>query len=66
MDGHLLERQYRDYLSGYFDWEERPHAGKWLVFSMLMRFFLGYYYMYNIQHQFVWFFKFLSCIFVIA
>ena len=41
----LLERQYRDYLSGYFDWEERPHAGKWLVFSMLMRFFLGYYYM---------------------
>lgn len=32
VDGHLLERQYRDYLSGYFDWEERPHAGEWLVF----------------------------------
>ena len=32
VDGHLLERQYRDYLSGYFDWEERPHSGEWLVF----------------------------------
>ena len=32
MDGHLLERQYRDHLSGYFDWEDRPHAGEWLVF----------------------------------
>ena len=32
VDGHLLERQYRDYLSGYIDWEERPHAGEWLVF----------------------------------
>ena len=32
VDGHLLERQYRDYLSGYFDWKERPHAGEWLVF----------------------------------
>ena len=32
VDGHLLERQYRDYLSGYFDWEDRPHAGEWLVF----------------------------------
>ena len=32
VDGHLLERQYREHLSGYFDWEERSHADAWLVF----------------------------------
>lgn len=32
MDGHLLERQYREHLSGYFDWEDRIHASEWLVF----------------------------------
>ena len=32
MDGHLLERQYREHLSGYFGWEALPHADGWLVF----------------------------------
>ena len=32
VDGHQLERQYRDFLSGYFLWEELPHADEWLVF----------------------------------
>ena len=32
VDGHLLERQYREHLSGYFSWEALPHADEWLVF----------------------------------
>jgi len=32
IDGHLLERQYREHLSGYLEWEEQDHADKWLVF----------------------------------
>ncbi len=32
VDGHQLERQYRERLSGYLDWEDLPHADKWLVF----------------------------------
>ena len=32
VDGHLLERQYREHLSGYLDWADLPHAGEWLVF----------------------------------
>lgn len=32
VDGHLLERQYREHLGGYFGWEALPHADKWLVF----------------------------------
>lgn len=32
MDGHQLERQYREHLSVYFDWEDRIHASEWLVF----------------------------------
>lgn len=32
VDGHLLERQYRESLSGYFEWEDRDHAAEWLVF----------------------------------
>ena len=31
-DGHQLERQYKEHLSGYEDWEEQEHADKWLVF----------------------------------
>ena len=31
-DGHQLERQYKEHLSGYEDWEEQKHADKWLVF----------------------------------
>lgn len=32
IDGDLLERHYKEYLSGYYDWEDRPHADKYLVF----------------------------------
>ena len=32
VDGHLLERQYREHLGGYFGWEALPHADEWLVF----------------------------------
>ena len=35
VDGHSLERQYREHLSGYYDWKETGegrHAEKWLVF----------------------------------
>lgn len=32
VDGHQLERQYREHLSGYPGWEEADHAGEWLVF----------------------------------
>ncbi len=32
VDGHQLERQYKEHLSGYEDWVGREHADKWLVF----------------------------------
>ena len=32
VDGHQLERQYREHLSGYLGWDALPHADKWLVF----------------------------------
>jgi transposase len=32
IDGDLLERHYKEVLSGYYEWEERPHADKYLVF----------------------------------
>ena len=35
MDGHQLERQYKEHLSDYLDWKEFEvgmHADKWLVF----------------------------------
>ena len=31
VDGELLERQYRNHLSGYLKWESLPHAGDWPV-----------------------------------
>lgn len=32
IDGDQLERHYKEHLSGYYDWEDRPHADKYLVF----------------------------------
>jgi transposase len=32
IDGDLLERHYKEVLSGYYEWEDRPHADKYLVF----------------------------------
>ena len=33
VDGELLERQYRNHLSGYLKGESLPHAGDWLLFE---------------------------------
>lgn len=32
IDGDTLERAYKEHLSGYFQWEEWPHADKYLLF----------------------------------
>lgn len=32
MDGKKLGRQYRDCLSGFKAWEQKPHAKQWLIF----------------------------------
>ena len=32
IDGHLFEKQYKEILSGYRDWEQLSHAEEWLLF----------------------------------
>ena len=32
IDGDTLERAYKDHLSGYNQWEDRPHADRYLIF----------------------------------
>ena len=32
MDGERLERQYKEHLSGYRDWDQLGHAEDWLLF----------------------------------
>ena len=32
MDGERLERQYKEHLSGYRQWEQAGHATEWLLF----------------------------------
>ena len=32
IDGDLLERHYKEHLSGYHEWEDRSHADKYLIF----------------------------------
>ena len=32
MDGERLERQYKEHLSGYRDWDQLGHAEEWLLF----------------------------------
>jgi transposase len=41
LDGDLLERQYRDHLSGYRKWDQRPHAGDWILFPKNMGSYIG-------------------------
>ena len=33
IDGDQFERQYREHLSGYRDWEQKGHAEEWMVFE---------------------------------
>lgn len=32
IDGHQFEKQYKEVLSGYKDWDQLGHAGSWLLF----------------------------------
>lgn len=32
MNGKKLQRQYKDYLSDFKDWDQKKHAGQWLIF----------------------------------
>lgn len=32
IDGDQLERQYKEHLSGYSEWDQKEHAEQWLVF----------------------------------
>ena len=41
MDGELLERQYRNHLSGYPEWEQLPHAEDWLLFEKNIGAYVG-------------------------
>lgn len=41
MDGELLERQYRNHLSGYLKWEPLSHAGDWLLFEKNIGSYVG-------------------------
>jgi transposase len=41
LDGNLLERQYRDHLSGYRSWDQLPHAGDWILFAKNMGSYIG-------------------------
>ena len=33
MNGELLERQYRNHLSGYMSWNQLSHAEEWVLFE---------------------------------
>ncbi|EFB93768.1 hypothetical protein HMPREF0648_1994, partial [Prevotella bivia JCVIHMP010] len=33
INGHTFEKQYKETLSGYRDWEQLSHADKWVLFS---------------------------------
>ena len=41
LDGDLLERQYRDHLSGYRCWNQRIHAEEWILFPKNMGSYIG-------------------------
>lgn len=32
IDGHTFEKQYKESLSGFRDWNQLEHADKWLLF----------------------------------
>jgi transposase len=33
VNGKQLEEQYRDHLSGFYDWEQFDHADEWILFE---------------------------------
>lgn len=33
INSHTFEKQYKESLSGYRDWEQLEHADKWLLFA---------------------------------
>jgi len=41
LDGDLLERQYRDHLSGCRSWDQRVHAQDWILFPKNMGSYIG-------------------------
>ncbi|NDW12646.1 DDE transposase [Bacteroides sp. 214] len=41
MDGELLERQYRDHLSDYKQWDQRIHAARWVLFEKNIGAYVG-------------------------
>ena len=32
VDGNHFGQQYKDHLSGFHNWEQKPHAGQWILF----------------------------------
>ena len=36
MNGKKLQRQYRDYLSDFKEWKDKPHSKEWLIFPKNM------------------------------
>lgn len=41
MNGDLYERQYRDHLSGYKQWDQLPHATNWVLFEKNIGSYVG-------------------------
>ena len=41
VNGELLERQYRNHLSGYLSWEQLSHAEKWILFEKNIDAYVG-------------------------
>ena len=41
VDGDLLERQYRNHLSGYLKWPQLPHAEEWILFEKNIGAYVG-------------------------
>lgn len=41
MNGDLYERQYKEHLSGFRDWDQLPHACDWILFEKNMGSYLG-------------------------
>ena len=41
IDGELLERQYRNHLSGYLKWDQLPHVEEWILFEKNIGAYVG-------------------------
>ena len=41
VNGKKLQRQYKDYLSDFKDWEQKKHAKQWLIFPENIRPYLS-------------------------